>query len=665
MNFMFYPKLALDGIRKNRRLYIPYVITGACMVMMHYIVSYLSDAQYVTEQSRSLTSVLNFGETVIAVFSLIFLFYSGSFLMRRRKKEFGLYSVLGMSRKNIARVILWESLIACAFSVAAGLAAGIALSKFAELALLDLFGGKVEFGLFVSPDAVLWTALKFFLIFAAICAVNLLRTVRLDTVTLMKSEKTGEKAPKGNFVFGAAGVLILAAAYWIASTVSDPANAFMMFFIAVLMVITATYLIMISGSVALCGALKRNKRYYYKKKHFISVSQMAYRMKRNGAGLASVCILSTCVLVTISTTFCLYKGTDDMIAAECPTDVSATFYFYGTKPEAYGKNNISAIRDFLAEEVSKAGGKIENGSGSINVTVYGKIDGDKIVFTGENRDTRIVVSSSNGYGSPAGAAEDTPENAVKILTENCGFGYDTLTFEGGKTYSVVSCFEAEPFEPTGISTLTVVVPDFEDTLKDMIRVMSPEDAETLTVLWRFDFDTGGGGSSGAEISWGDLRKTARQRGLDFSGIYGRSRDEVRKDRYGVMSSILFTGVILSIVFAFAAVLIMYYKQICEGYEDKSRFDLMMKVGMTKRDIKKSINSQLLTVFFLPLAGAGMHLFFAFPMIKNIMKLAYLNNTALFAITTLVTFAVFALLYAAAYKLTSGAYYAIVSDEKTA
>ena len=305
-----YPKLAAEGMRKNRRLYLPYLLTCVCMVMMHYILSFLAFDEQLKEMrgGGTLGTILYLGSHVVLLFSLLFLFYTNSFLIRRRHREFGLYNVLGMGKRELARIISWEALFSALISLGAGLFLGIALSKLAELGLIRLLHEEVNYSIRIIPEALKSTLAAYAGIFVLIWAVSLIRVGRSTAVALMKSENVGEKPPKANWLFGLGGVILLGAAYWLAINTDGPLEVLMWFFTAVLMVITATYMIMISGSVLLCRLLQKNRKYYYNPRHFVSVSSMAYRMKRNGAGLASICILATMVLVMISSTTCLYGG---------------------------------------------------------------------------------------------------------------------------------------------------------------------------------------------------------------------------------------------------------------------------------------------------------------------------------------------------------------------
>ena len=378
----FYPKLAFDGIRKNKKMYLPYILTSIGMVMMYYIIIFLQFSQSIKDavQSSTVSEILGLGSWVIAIFSCIFLFYTNSFLIKRRKKEFGLYNILGMDKHNLGIILFWETLIIAVISLVIGLAAGIAFSKLAELVFLNLLKSDATFDLTVSSQgiglcAIIFTVINILLFF------NSLRQVRLSSaISLVKSEQTGEKPPKGNWIFGILGVLLLGGAYYISLSIKEPLQALTLFFVAVIMVIIGTYLVMISGSVLFCRLLQKNKKYYYKPNHFVSVSSMVYRMKRNGAGLASICILATMVLVMISSTTSLYFGEEDALSIRYPREINIDISTLDTDLEKNGQmdNIISDIKNICKNHDVKGTDAYTYLNGMISgmITDDGKVETD-------------------------------------------------------------------------------------------------------------------------------------------------------------------------------------------------------------------------------------------------------------------------------------------------
>lgn len=672
-----YPKLALDGIRKNKRMYLPYILTCIGMVMMQYIIGFLqySDMLASMPGARTAQSMIEMGGWVIAVFAGIFLFYTNSFLMRRRKKEFGLYNILGMGKRNIGFILFWENLIISVFSIAVGLILGIAFSKLAELGFVNIIRGDVDFGFTVSPEAIIKTTEIFAVIFLLLF-LNELRQVRFSSaVSLLKSENAGEKPPKANWFVGILGFVILGAAYFIAVSIKDPLSALTVFFAAVIMVIIGTYLIMIAGSVLFCRILQKNKKYYYKSNHFISVSSMVYRMKRNGAGLASICILATMVLVMISSTATLYIGSEDSLHTRYPRDVNMEFQF--VEPEAMSNENVGIIRDDINKIVNKYNIKPENLDSYRYAAVSGLLDGTAVETDISQADvspdiySRVCIFNIvplEDYNRWAGTSETLQPDEAMLYTCRTDYTESTISFNGGASFKIKK--HIDDFFGSGnaamnvVDTIALIVPDLASAISGLSELTDYNGNSMLQYRWVYSFDTAlseHDESMLAEELRGSFKGVTTENG--FGHAYIETLSEEADDYYGVFGGLFYLGILLSIVFIFATVLIIYYKQVSEGYEDQSRFEIMQKVGITKKEIRRSINSQLLTVFFLPLIGAGLHLAFAFPIIRKLLLLFNLNNVGLFALTTVISFLVFALFYVIVYRITSNAYYKIVSGAR--
>lgn len=678
MKFSFYPKLALSSIRKNKKLYLPYILTCIGMVAMYYIIVYLQYSDILSYMPKTfiLREMFNLGSWVIAIFALIFLFYTNSFLIRRRKKEFGLFNILGMGKKNICVLVLCETVITGIIALAGGLLAGVLFSKLAELVLVNIIKGNISYSLSVSPYAFLSTAAVFCTVFFLLFLNTVFQLRHSNAISLLRSENVGEKPPKGNFILAGIGLILLSAAYYLAITIKNPVSALTIFFGAVIMVIVSTYFLFISGSVTLCRALQKNKKYYYKPQHFVSVSSMAYRMKRNGAGLASICILATMVLVMLSSSASLYFGEEASLSASFPKEINVTVSF--SSPDDMSDENIAALRDSIKEINKKynvtesnlidfcsvnVAGVMENGNFQPDVSAY-----NAAYFDVYEKIYNLTIVSLNDYNRITGKREILNDNEILVYTDNNNFREQKLNLDGENTLTVKDYVDC-PFFKTQIndivSSIVIFAPDPSATV-EKLRVLSDYNGQSLlSSNWLYNFDTNTDGKNQIELRK-ELYEVLLQK-LDntpeLKMISCESREENREDFYNTFGGLFFLGIILSIVFIFAAVLIIYYKQISEGYEDCARFDIMQKVGITKEGIRKSINSQLLTVFFLPLLFAGMHLAFAFPIISRLLKLFHLNNIMLFAVSSITAFLVFALLYALVYKITSNAYYKIVSRAK--
>lgn len=672
----FYPKLAFDGIRKNKRMYIPYILTCVGMIMMYYIISFLhySDTlSHLVFGAGTTQSMLGFGSWVIAIFACIFLFYTNSFLTRRRKKEFGLYNILGMGKRNIGFILLWETIIIAFFSLVVGLLLGFAFSKLAELGLVNMLQSEVSYTLSVSFDAIKMTLILFGAIFLLLF-LNSLRQVRFSSaVSLLKSENVGEKPPKGNWFFGVLGVLILGVAYYIAVSIEDPISALLWFFVAVVMVVVGTYLIMIAGSVLFCRILQKRKGYYYKPNHFVSVSSMVYRMKRNGAGLASICILATMVLVIISSTMCLYFGIEDSLNNRYPRDINMDYQFADSSD--LGNENIDLLRSYILKVAEDYDVTPENVYDYRRALIGGLVEGNKVECDSSLNYSNTFSFSDvyqfyfvplEDYNRMMNTNETLEDDEVLLYTNRDEYKESTLSFNRCGTFKIKKNLDS--FIGSGeaalsmLSSAFVVVPDIEKTVASFDNMTYEDGGKMMTLKWTYDFNTGLDEEEQIKF-YNKLEMFYPDNEAKYESLNVESRAINEDDYYALFGGLLYLGIILSIVFIFAAVLIIYYKQISEGYEDQARFDIMQKVGMTKREIRKSINSQLLTVFFLPLVGAGLHLAFAFPIIQKILMMFNLFNVTLFAVTTIISFIVFALLYTLVYRITSNAYYNIVSGAK--
>ena len=675
-----YARLAWTGMVKNKRLYLPYGLSAAGMVLMFYILTGLSGSPVLEHMSggRSSAIILRLGTVVIAVFALIFLFYTHSFLIRRREREFGLYNVLGMGKGSIARILLWETAITYGLTTGTGLLLGVVLYKLAELGMVRLLRVPVTYTLTVSVSSLLAAAALFAVIHTLILLNSLRQLHGVSAVALLRSESVGEKPPRAQWVLTAAGVVLLGGAYALAVSIKEPLAAFLWFFAAVIMVILATYLLFISGSVTLCRGLQRNKKYYYRPQHFVSVASMTYRMKRNGAGLASVCILATMVLVMISSTTCLYVGQEDAVNARYPRDMDVTVY--GRSDHPLDEAEAEQLRQGVESTVFNFGGQTSNVATYREISVSGLPDGGDLRLGNAGASAadsthviHIYFVPLEEYNAVTGQCLTLEDGQVYVAALRTEFHSDTLSIDGGMTRHVMKR-EIPALVGAAVAditpSLTVVVPDFEQFVPALQDYFMEKYHSYPTVVWHYAFDTDLPENQQADMD--GVTPNLKDALDDYLsgvssdwdvGVSVESKAGNRADFYGTYGGLFFLGIMLSIVFIFAAVAILYYKQLSEGYEDQSRFDIMQKVGMTKGDIRRSINSQLLTVFYLPLLMAGLHLCFAFPFIHKLLMLFNLDNRGLLVGTTAVSFAVFAALYALVYKLTGNAYYHIVADNK--
>ena len=675
---LLYPKLAWQGIRKNAETYLPYLLMGILMVGVSYIMNYLTRPALMGALSMGGTTlmVLQMGKIVISVFSVIFLYYCNSFLIRRRMKEFGLYNILGMGKGNIARVMLWETLLTALLVFAGGLLLGLSLSRLVEMALINLLHADytVPMELFY-PDGVTWVLLLFGGIYVLILLANLLRMRLSNPVALLKSENTGEKPPKANWFFGLIGLLILLSAYYVAAVSQSPLEALIFFFIAVLMVIVATYLLLVSGPVTLCRMLRRHKRYYYQTRHFISVSAMAYRMKRNGAGMATICILCTMVLVILTSTVCLYGGTDSMVDAICPQDINLTIGLEARDGEENWKR-LDAMQQMALDVTEEMGLTPENITSQRALVATGKVqNGDYGIITDADslkaNVLELTVYPLSVYEQATGETVTLADRELLYASFKTNETFSSMSFYGSAPYRMIHAEKELPKRllsadyRSAWGCLVVFANDAEAFRSEIMALVGEKSGEAMMMdRLALHFDLASEADTDTQEK---LVKTLRSEAMKLTGkdFYGMSSLSVdtralcRRDYLSLFGGLFFLGMVLGPLFSIAAVLIMYYKQICEGYEDAERFAVMRKVGLTDAEIRRSVNSQVLTVFFAPLLMAGLHMLFAMPMIRLILGAFGLHNDSLFYGIGIGCYVVFAVIYALMYLLTSRRYYRIV------
>ena len=684
MRANLYPKLAWDGIRKNKRFYLSYILTCIGMVMMFYIIHYLAAMPTLKEMpgGDSMTMVLGFGFWVIALFAVIFLFYTNSFLMRRRQKEFGLYNMLGMGKNHLSILLLWENGILFSISMVGGLLSGILLSKLAELFMIMLMGGEATYTLRIDPKAFRDTWTIFIPVFAMIFVKGLIQIRRSSAVNLVKSDTVGEKPPRANYVLGIAGILILAGAYYIALSIKSPLIAMAWFFLAVCMVIVATYLLFISGSVMLCRLLQKNKRYYYKPNHFVSVSSMVYRMKRNGAGLASICILCTMVLVIMMGAGSLYVGQEESLNTRYPHEFAASVDFLTEgETKRYSEEKADYFYAQVDEVLNSYDVTPENAEQVLSTTATGMLKDGALILDPSTVDaantetmeyvTQIYLIPLSAYNQCMGTDKTLNSGEVFLHCVRRTYDAPVITLSDGTVLTVkehlTDMMGSGEAAMQIIPSMFIVTDDIEAVMESFnkeLGSMSGEYKCRLEVSYSFDADL----SEEQQMELGEaIRERVRE--LDYTGDGGfysynvECKAEERADFYGLFGGIFFLGIFLSILFLAATVLIIYYKQVTEGYEDEARFEIMRKVGMTAKDIRKSINSQMLTVFFLPLVTAAVHTAFAFPIVQKLLAIFNLRNTALSLMVTGVAIVIFGIFYGVIYKITSNAYYSIVCGNK--
>lgn len=680
MKLGFYSRIAADNVRKNYRFFVPRILAEAGLLGSFYIVLTLSLDERLSEmRGGDYIPVLMFlGMLVIAVQSTVLMLYINSFLMKQRKREFGLYNVLGMEKRHVGRVMFYETLICCVVSTVLGLAFGMLFYKLCSLIICNLLRTEVVFGFyFIRPATIIGAALFFVFLDLLTYFANLISLARLRPVELLSSVSTGEKEPKVRWILLIVGILTLGAGYGIAVSVKNPYKALQLFFVAVFLVIIGTYCLFVTGSVFVFKSLKKNKKFYYKKKNFTAVSGLLYRMKRNAIGLASIAILATDVLVMISTTVSLYSGMQRTLEKNYPQHYYVSLHVYDG-----ADSMITLDSDIVEDAIRKSAAKYGEEVKSIfhqkyfSVT-YNHLDGEYI--------PKIPDKGSNVPSNPATFTFMTEETYVRYGGDGLGLAKDEVlicAFNATDEVPTVVTIAGRHFRVRGTLTYFPIQSNITSSISHSYGMVVADDS-VLEEL--FDDQRKAYGKNASEysdrlaVTFSDvdlLDKVGEELHDDVgirlneyisgnipeaqaSYISSESIWDAKEGVLGLYGSFLFLGLLLGCVCLFSTVLIIYYKQISEGYEDRERFQIMKKVGMSDSEIKKTIRTQILLVFFCPLIVAGIHVCFAFPMLEKLLQIMLLSDTWLFVGCSAVTYLVFAIIYVLIYSITARTYYKII------
>ncbi|MFD1606524.1 FtsX-like permease family protein [Oceanobacillus luteolus] len=650
MRRFFYSKLALSNMNKHRKTYIPYILSNIFIIAMFYMMHFISSNPGLKEMSggEALITMLTLGNYVIGIFSVIFLFYTNSFLIKRRKKEFGLFNVLGMEKKHVAKVISIETFFASALSLLLGLTSGIVLSKLMFLLLSNILQFNIQFTYFISVLSIVYSVLLFSGIFILILLNNLRHIHLAKPIELLRGGQVGEKEPKTKWLLVVIGLITLGYGYYIALVTESPLTAMVKFFLAVVLVIIGTYALFTAGTIALLKLLRKNKKFYYQTKHFISVSGMIYRMKQNAAGLASICILSTMVLIMLSTTVSLYIGMEDSLEHRYPKEISVSAFDVSLEEaESIEKNIVDEADEHNVEMINP----IHYRSVEFPMTQQGNSfsahDPESQSFTDISIIEAMPLDEYNQLEKQSATLDD---DEVLLYTFRGDPIEDTITI-ADQEFKIKDQLDDLTFDGMAVAMLTnryfVIMKD-----ENIINEISPK--EDLSYYYGFDTEADSETEIALTLSLSQLLKEQSIEG------YAEGKEEARESFYSLYGGLFFLGIFLGALFIMATVLIMYYKQISEGYDDKKRFEIMQNVGLSKEEIKKSIHGQVLIVFFMPLVGAVIHIAFAFKVITKLLALLNMTNVSLFVLWTVITVLVFAVFYAIVYLVTAREYYKIVS-----
>lgn len=665
-----FSRLAKQNIRNNKSTYIPYMITCIFCIAMIYMMEFLRDCPTLDQavrQADEVRMIVFTGEIVVEIFCIIFLIYSNSFLMKRRQKEIGLYNILGLERNHIGIVMFLETIITSIGSLAGGIAAGIIGSKLALLLLLKLLHIPSVLGFYISVKGIFTCLFMFGIIFLMILFLNLAKIHLSRPVELLRGNNTGEKEPAAKWLMALIGFICLGAGYYLAVTTESPIKAITIFLLAVILVMAGTYLLFTAGSIVILKFLRRRKSFYYRTGNFISISGMLYRMKQNAIGLASICILSTGVLLMISMTVSIYFGMNDIMLNRYPYDVDMSVTSIS---EEECQTAIEAFEKAIVDNKVPVEKSVEE----IYLDIVCSKNGDQILIkptnTIRNSDSVLVLSllDQAEYERLTGISANLNDGEIFAWYPSA-VQKDSVTVDE-KEFTVKKWMDKNPLtcgEDAVSDNAVMVVTDedfkkFDEMRTEMYKGVSSAPAgEDLTLHLGLDIT----GSETEKIEFGtpvmetvkDLKKSGglSENAWIISGI----RQQEYESYYADNGSLLFIGIFLGSLFLMGTAMIIYYKQISEGYEDQKRFEIMQKVGLSRREVRSSVRRQILMVFFLPLLMAMLHITMAFPMIRRLLLLFGMTNTKLFIGCTAGTVLIFAVVYGLIYLMTARSYYHIV------
>ena len=651
----FYWKLAFTNLKGNRRVYLPYLLSSVGIIMMFYSINALGQGidQGALYGGTTVASMMGLGVFVIGLFAVLFLFYTNSFIIKRRKKELGLYNILGMEKRHIAHILFRETLLTAVCSLALGLGLGIVFSRVLFWLLGLLLGTDLAVAFVIPVSAITSTLGLFGLIFLLTLCYNLVQVKLSKPIELLHGGETGEREPKAHWFLAVLGALLLGTGYTMAVTIQDPLSALVFFFVAVILVILGTYLLFITGITAMLKLLKKNKRFYYKTNHFTALSGMLFRMKQNAAGLASICVLFTALLVTVSTTFSLYTSMDGLLRARYPRNVLVSVCDANQEAK-------DMVRSAVNQKSQELGLALENVVDREGWNITTARVGNTLHTQEVSLETCAVVNifTQSEFERFSGQQVDLAENQVLLFDPANTFPEEDTLHIDDKTYQIVPSDYVMP----EASTLAQIYEMYYLVVRDetvVENILAPSGSDTFPI-YSYDFDVAGGDPE-------DIAALREALGtVDFSGpgveyeaLLFEDSATSRQSFMELYGGLFFLGLFLGVLFLLGTALIIYYKQVSEGYDDARRFNIMQKVGMSHKEVKQSIHSQILLVFFLPLVMAVLHLAFAFPMLEKILLVMGLADFWIVLLSTLGCVAVFAVCYLIIYGLTARTYYKIV------
>lgn len=667
-----YRKLAFTNIKNNGSLYLPYIISGIVTVAMFYIMMFLNNSKGFEKiyGSSYLTSIMALGVGIIAVFSYIFIFYTNSFIIKRRKKEIGVYNILGMEKRHIAKVMGIETVTVALIAIIGGIVTGMLFSKLSILLLYKILAVKETVKFEINFSTIINTLIVFGILYALTLIYNMMQIKLANPIELLRGGNVGEKEPKSKWLMAIIAVGCLAVAYYISFTTENPLKVLSLFFVAVLLVIVGTYLLFIAGSIVFLKMLRKNKKFYYNKKHFAAVSGMIYRMKQNAGGLASICILSTMVLVIIASTVSLYIGLEDELKTRYPME-AVTYVNYLEVDD-----NVDSVRDHIRQIIEDEGRTItdEKSYGYFNMLT--KQNDNSLEKTSENdslgNGTYVNIVTKDAL---CNLEDSLDEKDIPELTDDSvavygmkKFNYDSIKILGRKFDVKESKYykiKKDAYISSGFTNEYYIVVNNMDTLTqifDLQKEVYGDRAFTFRNTIGFDFD----GTKQQKINCvkkiNQYLVSDAEKEIGNGTAYVEGRAENEEAVHTLYGGIFFLGIFLGTMFLMVTVMIIFYKQTSEGYDDKDRYEIMEKVGMSNAEVKKSIQSQVRMVFFLPIVTAAIHVAAAFPMLRRLLVMFNLTDTQLMIECMIGTLLVFLAIYYLVFKLTSRTYYKIVGNQ---
>ena len=667
-----YRKLAFTNIKNNGSLYLPYIISGMVTVAMFYIMMFLNNSKGLEKiyGSSYLTSIMALGVGTIAVFSYIFIFYTNSFIIKRRKKEIGVYNILGMEKRHIAKLMGIETVTVALIAIIGGIVTGILFSKLSIMLLYKILAVKETIKFEINFSTIINTLIVFGILYALTLVYNMMQIKLANPIELLRSGNVGEKEPKSKWLMTIIAVGCLAVAYYISFTTKNPLKVLSLFFVAVLLVIVGTYLLFIAGSIVFLKMLRKNKKFYYNKKHFAAVSGMIYRMKQNAGGLASICILSTMVLVIIASTVSMYIGLEDELKTRYPME-AVTYVDYHKVDD-----NVDSVRDHIRQIIEDEGRTITDEKTYEYFNMMTNQYDNRLEKTSENdilengTYVNIVTKDALCELEDTFDEKDIPEladNSVAVYGTK-KYNYDSINVMGrefdvkeSKYYKI----KKDAYISSSFTNEYYIVVNNMDTLTQLFNLQKEvygDRAFTFRNTIGFDFD----GTKQQKINCtkkiNQYLVSDAEKEIGNGTAYVEGRAENEEAVHTLYGGIFFLGIFLGTMFLMVTVMIIFYKQTSEGYDDKERYEIMEKVGMSNAEVKKSIQSQVRMVFFLPIVTAAIHVAAAFPMLRRLLVMFNLTDTQLMIECMIGTLLVFLVIYYLVFKLTSRTYYKIVGNQ---